>query len=198
MSVDFNKSEDFVKEFKIFNDGKAGVVENVKVRIEKKAAGEDEKKPVYKLIAEDALGEVNEGFYYQVPDKEGKINGFNNYQAQKLIMLAKGVMGDDVKFPTFNSPTEALDGVMQMVAPHLSKKPWRVVVCYGTTKKKSAYLNFRSFGSFIQPMSVENTLTLGPSDSIVKGENPKATDAAKLVSEMTPGGNPKNLDWMNE
>ena len=64
MSVNFNNSEEFVKSVKIFNDGKAEVVENVKLRVEKKTSTtEDDKHPNYKLIATDNTGaEVNEGF----------------------------------------------------------------------------------------------------------------------------------------
>ena len=194
--VNFNNSDEYVKEFKIFNDGKAGVVENVKMRIEKKALTEDEKKPMYKLIAADDKGEIKEGFYYQTPDDKGETKGFNNYQAQKLIFLAKGVLGENVSFPVFNTPPEALDGIMKMVAPELGKKLFRVAVCYGTTKRKTAYLGFRSFGSFIQPMSEANTLALEASDSTIRLPLPEATDASKLVAGMTKSGNPESLAWL--
>lgn len=194
-SVDFNKSEDFVKEFKVFNDGEASVVENVAVRIEKKSSTDtDDKKPAYKLIAKDSKGEINEGFYYQEPDSKG----FVNYQAQRLIQLAKGVLGNDVKFPIFNTPTEALDGVMRMVAPALNK-PFRIAACYGTVKKPTAYLGFKTFGSFIQPMNEPNKLALGSTDNTVKAVLPKADDASKLVSGMNTGTAPEtDLSWMNE
>jgi hypothetical protein len=192
-SVNFNNSEEYVKEFKVFNDGIAGVVENVKVRIEKKAAGVDDKKPVYKLIGADDKGEVNEGFYYCEPDSKA----FNKYQAQRLILLARGVLGDTVTFPVFNTPTEALDGVMKMVAPALNK-PFRVAVCYGTVKRKAPYLGFREFGSFIQPMSVPNTLALDKNDSTVRGEVKTATPANELIDGLTTSGNPGTLDWMNK
>jgi hypothetical protein len=195
MSVDFNNSDEYVKEFKIFNDGKAGIVENVKMRIEKKAPGEDDQKPMYKLIATDNLGEINEGFYYQTPDDKGELKGFENYQAQKLIMLAKGVLGENVIFPVFNTPKEALDGIMKLVAPEISKKPFRIAACYGTTKRKTAYLGFKSFGRFIQPMTEVNNLSLGAGDSTVRAVK-EATPTEKLVSGLTASGNPNNLDWL--
>ena len=144
--IDLNKSEEFIKNISVFNDGIAGVVEPVKVRIEKKASTDtDDKKPMYKLIAADSKGEVNEGFYYH---KEADEKGFKNYQAQRLIQLARGVLGKDVKFPEFKTPVDTLDGVMKMVAPALLNKAWRVAVCYGTTRRKDSYLGFKSFGSF--------------------------------------------------
>jgi len=192
MGIDFNKSEDFVNEFKIFNDGNAGVVENVKVIVDKKAASDTSNHPNYKIIASDGKSEVNEGFYYQEPDS----NAFNKYQAQRLIMLARGVLGDNVVFPPFNTPTEALDIVMTMIAPELLKQPWRVAVCYGTTKRKSPYLGFKSFGSFIQKMSEPNTLSLGAGDSLVRGALPEAASTSELVSGVT--GNPPNTDWLED
>lgn len=191
--INLNKSEDYVKELKIFNDGKAGIVENVRVRIERKASTDsDDKKPVYKLIATDGIGEVNEGFYYQEPNSDG----FNKYQAQRLILLAKGVLGEDIKFPEFNTPKEALDWVMLNVAPVLDKSFYRVAVCYGTTKRKSQYLGFKSFGNFIEPVSKTCSLALSASDSLVKGEA-KPVDAQTLVKSMNiPSGT--NLSWMDK
>lgn len=192
-TVNLNNSEDYVKELKIFNDGKAGVVEGVRVRIEKKNSTDpSDKSPNYKVIASDGKGEVNEGFYYQEPDSDA----FNKYQAQRLINLAKGVLGDDVKFPVFNTPTEALDGVMRMVAPELTKF-FRVAVCYGTTKKRAAYLGFKNFGSFIQTMNAPNKLKLEAMDSLIKGEPKTATSADTLIPKTTPAGNPDNLEWLN-
>lgn len=193
--INLNNSEEFVREIKIFNNGRAGIVENVRVRIEKKNnAKADDKSPHYKLIAKDELGEINEGFYYQVPDEKGELNGFTKYQAQRLIMLARGVLGENVQFPLFNTPTETLDGVMKMVAPELSKGFFRVAACYGTTKKKAQYLGFKSFGHFIQPMSVPNGLTLSTSDSLIRGEAKPATPENELIATVT--GNPPNLDWL--
>jgi len=192
MSVNLN-DESFVKEFKVFNDGKAGIALNVRVRIDKKATADtNDKKPNYKLIAADDKGEINEGFYYQEPDSEG----FTKYQAQRLIQLARGVLGKDVKFPVFNTPAETLDGVMKMVAPELAKKTWRVAVCYGTNKRKASYLGFKPFGSFIQSMTEENALSLDSADSVVRAPLKEATAAADLVAGLSTGESKEGLDWM--
>lgn len=199
MSVDLNKSEEFVKELKIFNDGNAGIVENVKLTIERKEPGGDPKRPDYKLIATDSKGaSINEGFYYQ---EEGS-KGFTGYQAQRLIMLARGVFGDDVKFPVWNTTREVLDGVMKMVAPALNK-PFRVAACYGTTKNPSRYLGFKNFGSFIQPMTVTNTLSFNNSDNTVKAPSPTPTAADTLLNKNTDESNEStnvdngDLSWLN-
>ena len=193
--IDLNKSEDYVKEFKIFNDGRAGIIDNVRITIERKVSTDsDDKKPNYKVIATDAKGaSINEGFYYQEPESKG----FTGYQAQRLIMLARGVLGNSVVFPVFNTPREVLDGVMKMVAPALNK-PFRVATCYGTKKNPDQYIGFKAFGSFIQPMAEENTLEFNNSDNLIKVNPPIATAADALISKtgVLPNGNPDNLDWM--
>ena len=195
--INLNNGDDFVKEFKIFNDGNAGVVDNVRVRIDKKSAKDKDNSPDYKLVATDNKGEINEGFYYQVPDAEGKTKGFDSYQAQKLIYLARGVLGKDTQFEVFNTPKETLDGVMRMVAPALANKLFRVAACYGTTKRKSAFLGFKPFRGFIQLMTEMNSLALEAGDSTVRGVVEKPTSETELVEGMNLGANPDNLDWMN-
>jgi len=165
--IDFNESSEYVKEFKIFNNGVAGIVENVRVRVEKKSPEDSEKKPAYRLIIQDDKGEINEGFYYY---KSADENGFKNYQAQKLILLAKGALGEDVKFPAFSTPVEALDQIMIMVAKGSKNKLYRAVATYGTTKRPDAFLGLKSFGSFIQDMSLPCTLALDNSDNTIKAE----------------------------
>jgi hypothetical protein len=195
-AINLNNSGEFIKEIKIFNNGEAGVVENVRMKIEKKNPGE-EKKPDYRLIASDGISEVNEGYFYQKPDSDG----FKKYQAQRLIQLARGILGQDVQFPVFNTPTEALDGIMKMIAPVLDRNMYRVAVTYGTKKKPSQYLGFKTFGSFIEPMNVPSSLTLSNSDCIVRAPAPAATAASTLISGMqenkdaTPND---KLDWMSK
>jgi hypothetical protein len=173
--IDFNNSSEFIKEFKIFNKGNAGIVQPVQIRIERKKPEDKEKAPDYKLFAFDDSGEVNEGFYYFENAEE---NGFKNYQAQKLILLAKGVMGDDVKFPFFSTPREGLDQIMLMVAKASKGKYYRIITTYGTNKKPSMYLGFKNFGGFIQPVDVANTLELDSGDNIVRAAriNSPSTD----------------------
>lgn len=193
--INLNNSEEFVKEFKVFNDGKAGIVDNVKMRVEKKANSDtDDKKPNYKLIATDSTGaEINEGFYYQADDSKA----FLNYQAGRLINLARGVFGKDVKFQEYQTAKETLDGVMKMVAQALATKPWRIAACYGTTKHKESYMGFKQFGSFIQPMNEENTLAFDRTDNLERAPLKDATTASELVSGMTKTDTPA-MEWMNE
>jgi len=178
--IDLNKSEDFIKELTIFNDGEAGIVDNVVLRIVPKKADDPDTYPPYKLVADDGKGEVNDGYFYydNLEDK-----GFKNYQAGRLIMLARSVLGEDVKFPEFGTPKEALDGVMKMIAPALKSKRFRVVVTYGTTQRPQRYLQFKSFGRFMEPMDVEKSqLRLEKSDNLVrKQEEPSSDEAVKTL-----------------
>lgn len=184
--IDFNNESEYISQLSVFNDGNPGIVENVEVRVEVKPADAkpDDKKPNYKFIAKDKYGEINEGFYYFESSED---RGFKNYQAQRLIMLAKGVVGDDVKFPVFNTPREALDRIMQMVAKECKGKFYRVLVTYGTTQRPDSYLRFKSFGRFIEPMTEPCTLKLEASDNLTKKPF-VATDETLLVQQMS--GNP--------
>jgi hypothetical protein len=191
-AINLNNSGEFIKDTKIFNNGEVGVVENVRLRIERKNPGE-EKKPDYRLIASDGISEINEGYFYQKPDSPG----FTKYQAQRLIQLARGVFGQEVKFPEFNTPTEALDGIMGMVGPSLHSSLYRVAVAYGTTKKPSQYLGFKTFGSFLEPMNVPSSLALSSSDCLTRAPAPAATAASTLISGIKDTAIPEEkLDWM--
>jgi hypothetical protein len=179
--INFNNESEFINEVSIFNNGEPGIVENVKVRVEVKSPEDEDKKPAYKFIAQDKHGEINEGFFYY---ESAEDKGFKNYQAQRLIRLAKGVLGDDVEFPVFNTPKEALDNIMKMVAKGCKDKYYRVAVCYGTTRRPDSYLRFRSFGRFIEPMSVEPaTLKFDNSDNMVK-KAIEPTSEQLLVQQM--------------
>jgi len=174
-NVNFNDSSEYIKEFTVFNNGEAGVVDNIEARITKRGADEKAEAPAYRLIFSDDLGEVNEGFFYfEKPDDPG----FKSFQAGKLINLARGVLGEDIKFPEYAGPKEALDGVMKLVAPALSGRKFRGVVTYGTTRNPQRYLRIKSFGRFIEPMSNgESQLKLEASDNLVRKEEEPTGDS---------------------
>ena len=141
--IDLNSGEDFgVKELKIFNNGVAGIVSEVTIKVTKKTT--DDNTPDYKLIFNDGNGEINEGFYYQEDDR------FPNYQAQRLINLCKGVFGEDFVFPKYNTAKEALDDIMEKTAVYVKDKMFNVAVCYGTESKPKSFLEPKPWGSFIQ------------------------------------------------
>jgi hypothetical protein len=187
--LDFNNAEDFgVKEVKIFNNGNAGIAKDVALRVDKKPDGDTSNQPDYKLYAVDANGEVNEGFYYS--DDEEK---FRKYQSQKLINLARGVMGNDYKFENFKSPAEALDKIMLLVKQNSVDKKYNVVVCYGTKRRPDKFLKFKSFNKFVQDVEFKQELKAENNDQMVQ-VTPDAAQADANPFADNIGGSEEKTD----
>jgi hypothetical protein len=142
---------------KIFNDGKAGSVENVKLSIERKAADAKEGSPNYKLVFTDTTGAscntalwyVEGGTDYNTEDelvaKQGKI----------LKHVAHAVLGSDFQFPEYPNAKAMLDGVMKLVNEGLKNGgTFRVFANYGSTMSVKKYIQPRSWVPFMEPMSV--------------------------------------------
>lgn len=166
--INLNDSGEYgATDVRIFNDGKTGVVSGVTVRITKKGPENPVDSPDYKVYVKDKMGEINEGYYYQ--DNEDA-PGWKKYQGQRLIRLAKGILGESFVFPEYDTPKDALDGVMKLLASNL-KGSFRVAVTYGTTRRPSQYLGFKSYGRFIENEELfpETKLTLdGRYDQLVR------------------------------
>ena len=181
--LDLNNAEDFgVKEVKIFNNGDGGIAKNVSLRVDKKPEGDTSNQPDYKLYAVDANGEVNEGFYYS--DDAEK---FKRYQSQKLINLARGVMGNDYKFENFASPMEALDKIMLLVKQNSVDKKYNVVVCYGTVRRPDRFLKFKSFNKFAQDVEFKQELKVEKNDQLTQVQPDAINTDANPFTDNTAG-----------
>ena len=145
----------------IFNGGRAGIVKNVELIIEKKS--DESNNPDYKVIAKDALGSVNAGFYYPT-NNENKTAAENEkwakMQVSRVVHIAKAVMGAGYQFPAVSGAKQAYDVLFKLIADNSKGKKFNVYVTYGTTDKPSKYLGFRFFG-FVEPAENEQT-TLVP------------------------------------
>ena len=185
--IDFNDNATFGSpDLQVFNDGKAGIIGPVNLRIEAKGENSDPKGPDFKLIASDENGEINEGFWYQ---DDPTSSAFLKYQAPKLRNLVFGIFGKDYKWKVqFANPQEALLETMKLVAPALKNKKFTVAVTFGTTGRPSRYLQFKAFGSFVEPY-VEGKTELKFSGTDVT-ERPalatkvEMTDSAEIKAEM--------------
>ena len=193
MTINLNDEKDFgVRDVSIFNNGKSGIVEGVAVRVEKKKSGEPAINPDYRLIAEDALGEVNEGFWYQTD-----VANFKKFQSQRLIRLGKGVFGESFEFPLFDTPVQALDEVLKAVANAVKNKGCRVAVCYGTTKRPQRYLRFKSFGRFLELMNEfpKTEMSFDKGDNLTRPEVTPTEESTLLKSDSKPIES-DDSDWM--
>ena len=128
------------------------------------------------------------GYYQENEDTAG----WKNYQEGKLKNLGVGVLGEDFVFPAFNTPMEALDGIMALVAKESAGKPYRVFVTYGTTRRPSDYLQLKSFGSFIEKANVvESQLKQERSDLMARPKVAPTSD--EEVNAVTDA--PDDAPW---
>lgn len=149
-----NDSEYDAKDVLIFNDGEAGVVENVVIsRVEKKPDNDGTNHPNWKIWYKSTNGgEVGEGYYY--PDGQSTEDRVKKTRTA-LKHLAHAVLGKDYSFPIFNSDQEMMDGIMRSIGQQKADKKFRVFATYGTSRNPSQYIQIRRYPPFIESMSVQ-------------------------------------------
>jgi hypothetical protein len=141
---------------KIFNNGTAGVVENVKLSVKKKTAEDKENAPDYKIIYTDNTGaEVNTAYWYVTEATEySTLEEQIKKQGKVLKHLVHAVYGSDYEFPSYPNPTAMLDGVMKLLKAEAGSSTYRVFANYGSTMGVKSYIQVRSWVPFIEPMTV--------------------------------------------
>lgn len=175
MSINLNNEEFNGKQaVAIFNNGEAGVVEDVKVSVEKKKADDKENAPDYKLNFTDASGaSCNNSFWYVTEDTQYQTVAQQiTKQGKVLKHLIHAVYGSDYQFPEYPNAKAMLDGVMKLLKEGLAKSgTFRIFANYGTKEYTKKYIQPRSWVPFIEPMSVDiaNTrLTASDLDALAR------------------------------
>jgi len=176
----------------IFNEGKAGIAENVTLSISKKKPDDKEGSPDYKLVFTDAAGGAcNSSFWYVEKATEySTVEEQIAKQGKVMKHVIHAIYGQDYQFPNFNSAREMLDGCMKIIRDGLASGPkFRVFANYGTTSSVKNYIQPRSWVPFMEPMSVslaDTRLKPGNLDAMAKlqADNvaaPAASSAAATV-----------------
>jgi len=187
---------------KIFNNGLAGITEDVTVSLSKRKPDEKETLPDYKVIFTDTSGAtVNTSFYYIKEATQYKtVDQQIISQGKVLKHLIHAVVGKDAKFPSFNSPKEMLDGCMKLLREGVSAAPgnkFRIFTNYGTTGSPKKYLQPRSWVPFIEHMDVpgaDSRLSVGDLDQMARlapDEKSTGTPSGAASPNATPSGD----DW---
>jgi hypothetical protein len=172
----------------IFNDGVAGIVENVTLSVSKKTAEDKENAPDYKLTFTDSSGATcNTSFWYV---KEATAYATVEEQIKKQGTILKHIIhaiyGADYQIPV-NATTaqQLLDQSMKIIREGLaSGLKFRMFANYGSTQSIKKYIQPRSWVPFLEPMTVaiENTrLEVGKIDAMVRleADNVGATSGAQ-------------------
>jgi hypothetical protein len=182
----------------IFNNGKAGVAEDVVVAVAKKKPEDKPNSPDYKLTFTDSKGGAcNMSFWYvdkatdyatveELVQKQGKI----------LKHVIHAIYGSNYQFLTgFDSANGLLDGCMKIIRDGLaSGVKFRVFANYGSTQSVKQYIQPRSWVPFMEPMSVDIAETR------LKAGNIDAMDRIEKDNfSSTPSGSSTTLiagdDW---
>lgn len=158
----------------IFNNGNAGIAENVTLSISKKKPEDKEGSPDYKLtFTDEAGGACNTSFWYVEKATEySTVEDQIAKQGKVMKHVIHAIYGNTYQFPSFNSAREMLDGCMKIIRDGLASGPkFRVFANYGTTSSVKNYIQPRSWVPFMEPMSValaDTRLKQGNLDAMAK------------------------------
>lgn len=169
----------------IFNNGVAGVAENVTVTIAKRKPEDKVGSPEYKLVFTDADGgSCNTSFWYVEKDTDyATIQEQIQKQGKVLKHVIHAIYGDNYQFPSsFNSAKELLDGCMLLIRTGLATGgQFRVFANYGSTQGVKKYIQPRSWVPFMEPM------TVALADTRLKAGNIDAMERIQEDSFVTQG-----------
>lgn len=182
----------------IFNDGVAGVVDNVAISVNKRKPEDKENSPEYKLTFTDSKGAAcNNSFWYV--DKATQYQTVEDQvkkQGTVLKHILHAIYGSDYQLPSFNTAKEMLDGCMKLIREGLaSGLKFRIFANYGSTQSVKNYIQPRSWVPFMEPMSVsisETRLKVGNIDAMarVEKDNVAPTNNTAMADSIIEGD-----DW---
>lgn len=196
MKINLNEEKYNAKEIKIFNNGKAGIVENLGWKVEKKAPDAKENAPDYSFVLVDETGaEVNRAVYYLTPEDEGNETKFTGRMSEMKHYIHT-IFGKDFQIPEFETSKEVIDWTMREVAKaaNTSNVKLRAAINYGTSNYPSKYLRVKFFVPFIESMVVskeDSKLRLGTDELLepLKEDNFGSATSANVTKEAD--------DWLS-
>lgn len=151
--LDLNSFNQEEKEVAIFNNGNAGKVENVVVKVTKKTAEDSENSPDYKINYTDETGTINDGIYY--PSDDDRNPGF---RITRLLNVLNSLdpSAKDKPLPKVENYSKAVDAIMKMINVASKSGKVNVFANYGTNSKPSDYLRVRTI-NFVEPVGKEKS-----------------------------------------
>jgi hypothetical protein len=185
--INLNDSSYDSNTVQIFNNGKAGIVENVKLdRIEKKT--DDGNGPDYKLFFKDSAGnEINLGFWYLNSSKDTFQKDLEK-QGKSIKHLLHCFYDSNFQFPIFENTQQLLDKTMQLLLQKSNTTTLRVYCTYGTTQYPKKYIQLRSYVPFIENQTIPLSETRLRSNSI---------DQLSKIEEDTITGSPLSSEELS-
>jgi len=175
INLNDKKYED--KSPKIFNGGRAGIVKDCDIRVEKKTKEDPENSPLFKLyIIDSADGEMNKGYYTNF--KSEKAEEFFVREMKHLINVFR------LKVPeAYDSYDEMLSTIMKAIKEKEGEVKVNVAVAYGTEAYPKRFLELDGFWGL---MNVEDGVPrLNPNAILDRPAGDDETGAKVSVSAST-------------
>lgn len=182
-------AEEFNKDRKIFNNGIAGVIKGVTIRVDKKRPDANPQAPPYQLVFIDPNGgEISQSiFYLGDPTGDPKVDKDRLVNLGATLKHIWGAVFGEKPIPEFESMKQAVDSVMASIATHAAENPddkYDTVANYGTKERPRKWLTIKRFPPFIERSGLAanmSRLYLGVKDltqPIVEDEPSTNTEAA--------------------
>jgi hypothetical protein len=197
-NLDDEKYDAKTSDVKIFNDGKAGVVEDVTITLKRKTPEDKEKAPNYKLTFTDASGAFCEmPFWYVEAATEYKTIEKQAEDQGKVMKHVLNAIYGEASRPKINAETakEFLDMGMKAINEGLrARGRFRVFANYGVAPdpsknrqgKVSKYIGIRTWVPFMEPMAVaiaDTRLKAGDFDAMSRVEESTVAAPTATVAD---------------
>lgn len=170
----------------VFNNGVAGKVDNLKLRVEKKDLADTSNQPDFKVFVTQQNGaEINQGFYY--PDDNIDQDRFNQL-VSRVASIAKALVPEDFQFESVEdkSPRQIVDYIFDVINKYADNTLVNVFTTYGTVNNPKKYLQFRYF-NFIEKAGTEpTTLFARNNDQMVRVEASTTSDNSAFGTSVAP------------
>ena len=172
----------------IFNDGKAGVVENVTLTVNKRKPEDKQGSPEYKLTFTDESGATCNSSFWYVEQATAYATVEEQIKKQGTILkhVLHAIYGGDFQLPNFQSAKEMLDGCMKLVREgSAAGHKFRMFANYGSTQSVKNYIQPRSWVPFVEPMSVDavnSRLKISNIDAMARLDKDNVTTSSPSAS----------------
>jgi hypothetical protein len=191
-SLDDEKYDSKGGNVNIFNNGKAGIAEDIVITLKRKTPEDKENAPNYKLTFTDSTDAFCEmPFWYVEKATDYKtIEQQEDAQGKAMKHILNAIYGED-KRPKVEATTakEFLDGCMKAINEGLKAGgKFRVFANYGTPSSVKKYIQIRSWVPFMEPMGVaiaDTRLKAGDFDAMARVEETSMTATASTGSSTS-------------
>lgn len=137
----------------LFNDGVAGIVENVTMSCEEKKPEDKEGSPDLKIFFTDSKGgKINFGIWRLNPNSEQMEKDVKNL-GTKAKHIFHTIFGSTYTIPAFKDDVALIQGLRDAINRN-PKELYRITTNYGTVDRPKAFMQVKPYPLFMESMKV--------------------------------------------